>query len=98
LAKDIQPLFSKTVPFAVYRYQLVVDKAIQLTIDNQYQSPGEIRANKNKIFQEIIANEKFRFASGKTETTSKLMHTKGDISIFKLGVRRSLKVCKEGFH
>ncbi len=97
MAKDIQPQSNKTIPFEVYRYQLVVNKAIQLTLDNQFQTPEAIRENKNKTFQEILTNTNFRFTSNKTETTSKLMYSKGDISIFKLGARRSLKVAKKDF-
>ncbi len=97
MAKDIQPHSNKTIPFEVYRYQLIVNKAIQLTLDNQFQTPEAIRENKNKTFQEILTNTNFRFTSNKTETTSKLMYSKGDISIFKLGARRSLKVAKKDF-
>lgn len=97
MATDIQPQFNKTVPFEVYRYQLVVNKAIQLSLENQFQTPEEIRANKNKIFQELIANPKFHFTASKSETTSKLVYSKGDISIFKLAVKRSLKHDKKDF-
>ncbi len=97
MAKDIQPQFNKTVPFEVYRYQLVVNKAIQLSLDNQFQSPEQIRENKNKIFQDLIANPQFHFTASKSETTSKLVFSKGDISIFKLAVRRSLKHDKKDF-
>jgi len=97
MAKDIQPQFNKTVPFEVYRYQLVVNKAIQLSLDNQFQTPEQIRENKNKIFQQLIANPQFKFAASKSETTSKLVFSKGDISIFKLAVRRSLKHDKKDF-
>src|SRR5437868_10814899 len=97
MANEIQPQFNKTVPFEVYRYQLVVNKAIQLSLDSQAQTPEEIRAKKNKTFQEILTNINFKLGSGNTETTSKLMYSKGDISIFKLGIRRSLKVAKKDF-
>lgn len=82
MATDIQPQFNKTVPFEVYRYQLVVNKAIQLSLYNQFQSPEEIRENKNRIFQELITNPNFHFNSSKSETTSKLVFSKGDISIY----------------
>lgn len=97
MATDIQPHANKLIPFEVYRYQLIVNQAIQLSLDNQFQSAEEIRENKNKIFQQLLTNHNFRFASGKAETTSKLMYSKGDISIFKLGVKRSLKVAKKDF-
>ncbi len=91
MAKDIQALFSKTIPFEVYRYQLVVNKAIQLSLDNQFQSPGEIRENKNRIFQGLISNPRFKFISSRTKLNSKLVYDKGDLSIFRLAVKRTLK-------
>ncbi len=97
MAKDLQPHSNKSVPFEVYRYQLVVNKAIQLPLYSPYKTEEQIRSHKNQIFQEIITNTNFRFASGKSETTSKLMYSKGDISIFKLAVKRSLRIAKKDF-
>lgn len=91
MATDIQPQFQKTVPFEVYRYQLVVNKSIQLALDSQFQTPEEIRANKNKTFQELISNPKFKFLSSNSQLNTKLVYSKGDLSIFKLAVKRSLK-------
>ena len=91
MAKDIQPLFTKTIPFEVYRYQLVVNKAIQLSLDSQYQTAGEIREHKNRIFQGLISNPRFKFASSKSQLNSKLVYNKGNLSIFRLAVKRRLK-------
>ena len=58
---DIQPTAGKTVSFDVYRYQLLVDKAVQLKLDSPYQSLEEVRAAKNDIFQSLITNKNFYF-------------------------------------
>lgn len=92
---QIQPL--KHSSFEVYRYQLVVNKTLQLSLDNKHQTAEAIREHKNEIFADIIGNEYFRFVSTKSEVTSKLMYSQGDLSIYKLGVKRSLKVAKKDF-
>ncbi len=40
MAKDLQPHTNKHIPFEVYRYQVVVNKTIQLSLGTGFQSPG----------------------------------------------------------
>ena len=54
---------TKASNFEVFRYQLVVDKTLQMNMFNQYQTAEDIRADKNNIFHNIIAAEKFNFFS-----------------------------------
>lgn len=97
MTADIQIQPTRHTSFEVYRYQLVVNKTLQLSLDNKYQTAEAIREHKNEIFADIIGNKNFKFASTKSEVTSKLMFSQGDLSIYKLGVRRSLKVAKKDF-
>jgi hypothetical protein len=94
---DIQPIAGKTASFDVYRYQLLVDKAVQLKIDSPYHSLEEVRAAKNDIFQNLITNKNFYFKSGKSEITSKLMHSEGTMSYFKIAVKRERRISKKDF-
>ena len=97
MSKNLQPAAGKTASFQVFRYQLVVDKAIQLDIEGKYNSPEQIRAAKNDIFQDLISNDKFHFQSSKSEITSKLMYSDASLSYFKVGVKRQLKHIKQDF-
>jgi len=94
---DIQPTAGKTVSFDVYRYQLLVDKAVQLKLDSPYHSLEEVRAAKNDIFQNLITNKNFYFKSGKSEITSKLMYSEGTMSYFKIAVKRERRISKKDF-
>lgn len=87
---------SKQASFEVFRYQLVVDKALQMNMYD-YKSAEDIRADKNNILQKLLTNENFRFHTPKTDITSKLIHTNGALSYFKLGVKRSAKVFNKDF-
>lgn len=97
MSKNLQPAAGKTASFQVFRYQLVVDKAIQLDIEGKYHTPEQIRAAKNDIFQDLISHDKFHFQSSKSEITSKLMYTDANLSYFKVGVKRKLKHIKQDF-
>ena len=88
---------SKSTNFEVFRYQLVVDKTLQMNMFKQYQTAEEIRADKNNIFNEIINAEKFNFFSSKSEITSKLLYQKDTMYYFKIGVKRNTKVYKKDF-
>lgn len=87
----------RTQAFEVFRYQLVVDRTLQMDMFKKYTTADEIKADKNNIFHEIIANEKFNFSSAKSEVTSKLPYQNGDLYYFKIGVKRSAKVYKKDF-
>ncbi len=89
--------FSKSTNFEVFRYQLVVDKTLQMNMFKQYQTAEEIRADKNNIFHEIIGAEKFNFFSSKSEITSKLLYQNDTMYYFKIGVKRNTKVYKKDF-
>lgn len=97
MAKDLQMHATKLAPFEVYRYQLVVNKSVQLTIDSDYSSASDIRAHKNEIFANVIGNERFRFAATKSEITSKHLFSHGDLHVFKMGVKRSIKISRKDF-
>lgn len=94
---DIQPAQGKTASFEVYRYQLLVDKAVQLKLDSKYRTPEDVRAAKNEIFQTLLSNKNFHFQSGRSEITSKLMYSEGTMSYFKIGVRRERRISKKDF-
>jgi hypothetical protein len=91
-----KPQQTKNVSFEVFRYQLVVDKALQMDMYN-YKSAEEIRADKNNIFQNLILNENFKIQSGQSDLTSKLLYSKGSMSYFKLAVKRKAIVYKKDF-
>ena len=46
---------SKQASFEVFRYQLVVDKALQMNMYD-YKSAEDIRADKNNILQKLLTN------------------------------------------
>lgn len=94
---DIQPHTSKQVTFQVFRYQLLVDKAVQLRIDSPYQSFEDIRQAKNDIFQSLITNKHFYFKSSKSEITSKLVYSSGTLSYFRIAVKRQRRISKPDF-
>lgn len=97
MSQKLPPVAGKMASFQVFRYQLVVDKAIQLDIEGKYNTPDQIRAAKNDIFQELISNEKFHFQSSKSEITSKLIYSDASLSYFKVGVKRNLKHINKDF-
>ena len=97
MSQKLPPVAGKMASFQVFRYQLVVDKAIQLDIEGKYNTPEQIRAAKNDIFQELISNERFHFQSSKSEITSKLMYSDANLSYFKVGVKRNLKHINKDF-
>ncbi len=92
-----KPVTSKQSNFEVFRYQLVVDKTLQMDIFKQYQTAEDIRADKNNIFHEIISSDNFNFLSGKSEITSKLLYQKDTMYYFKIGVKRNAKVFRKDF-
>lgn len=97
MSKDIQPHASKQASFEVFRYQLVVDKTLQMDMFDKYQSAEDIRADKNNILQQLLNNEKFSFASSQTEITSLLLHTTGTLSFFRVGVLRNQRLYEKDF-
>jgi len=90
------PQQSRQVSFEVFRYQLVVDKALQMNM-YEYKSAEEIRADKNNIFQNLLTNENFKFFNSQSPITSKLLYTNGTLSYFKLAVKRNTKLYKKDF-
>jgi hypothetical protein len=97
MSKGVQPHVSKQVSFEVFRYQLVVDKTLQMGLFDNYKSAEEVRADKNNILQKLLTNNKFSFESSQTEITSKLLHTNGQLSYFKIGVRRNQRLFEKDF-
>ncbi len=88
---------SKSSNFEVFRYQLVVDKTLQMDMFKQYQTAEDIRADKNNIFHEILNSKNFNFYSSKSEITSKLLYQKDTMYYYKIGVKRNAKVFKKDF-
>ncbi len=97
MSKDVQPYISKQTSFEVFRYQLVVDKTLQMDMFNKYATAEDVRSDKNNILQQLLTNEKFGFESSQSEITSKLLHTNGTLSYFKVGVRRNQKLYSKDF-
>lgn len=82
--------------FEVFRYQLLVDKALQMDMYN-YKNADELKADKNNIFQSLITNDKFKFQTPQSDITTKLLYSNGTLSYFKLGVKRTTVVYKKDF-
>jgi hypothetical protein len=61
MTTDIQIQPTRHTSFEVYRYQLVVNKTLQLSLDNKYQTVEAIREHKNEIFADVIDNKNFKF-------------------------------------
>ena len=89
MSKDIQPTYSKKTSFEVFRYQLVVDKTLPINMFQKYETAAQVRADKNKIFQEVISKKDFHFKNNGSELTSKFLYSDGTMSYFQLGVKRS---------
>ena len=89
MGKDVQPQFSKQTTFEVFRYQLVVDKTLPINLFQKYETADQVRADKNNIFQQVVAKEDFNFKGSNSELTSKFLYTDGTMSYFRLGVKRS---------
>lgn len=87
----------KNATFDVYRYQLLVDKAVQLKIDSPYQSIEEVRAAKNSILELLLNNKNFHFSSNKSEVESKLVYQKDDRFYFKVAVKREKRISNKDF-
>lgn len=94
---DIAITPGNNATFDVYRYQLLVDKAVQLKIDSHYQSAEEIRAAKNTILENLLSNQNFHFKSNKSDIESKLMFQKGDRYYFKVAVKREKRITNKDF-
>ena len=97
MPKDLQIPSTKNVAFEVFRYQLVVDKTMQTNAFKNYESPEQVRADKNNIFKDIITNQNFRFNSSSTNIKSKLLYQKDDMYYFKISTRRKARIYKEDF-
>lgn len=89
MGKDVQPQFSKQTTFEVFRYQLVVDKTLPINLFQKYETADQVRADKNNIFQQVVAEEDFNFKGSNSELTSKFLYSDGTMSYFRLGVKRS---------
>ncbi len=89
MSKDVQPQFSKQTTFEVFRYQLVVDKTLPINLFQKYETADQVRADKNNIFQQVVAKDGFQFKGSNSELTSKFLYTDGTMSYFRLGVKRS---------
>ena len=89
MGKDVQPQFSKQTTFEVFRYQLVVDKTLPINLFQKYETADQVRADKNNIFQQVVAKEGFNFKGSNSELTSKFLYSDGIMSYFRLGVKRS---------
>ena len=89
MGKDVQPQFSKQTTFEVFRYQLVVDKTLPINLFQKYETADQVRADKNNIFQQVVAKEDFNFKGSNSELTSRFLYSDGTMSYFRLGVKRS---------
>ena len=97
MANDVQATFAKYATFETFRYQLVVDKTMPMNAFGNYETPEQLRAEKNNIFKELITNEKFRFHSSNENIKSKLLYQNGDMYYFKVSSKRSARIFKEDF-
>ena len=88
MGKDVQPHFSQTTSFEVFRYQLVVDKTLPINMFEKYETADQVRADKNNIFQKVLTGEDFNFRGGTSELTSKFLYSDGTMIYYKLGVKR----------
>lgn len=95
--KDVQIPLSRNVSFEVFRYQLVVDKTMQTNAFKTYETPEQLRADKNNIFKDIITNDKFNFRSKNTNLKSKLLYQKDDMFYFKISTKRTAHIYHEDF-
>lgn len=96
MSKNTKAQQPRKASFEVFRYQLVVDKALQMDMYN-YKNADELKEDKNNIFQNIIANDKFKFQTPQSDITTKLLYSNGTLSYFKLGVKRTTVVYKKDF-
>ena len=87
----------KQTSFEVFRYQLVVDKMMQVNLFDNNLTAEQIREKKNDFFQDIITNDNFRFHSGNSVLNTKLVHKSGTMSYFRVGVARKKVVHKKDF-
>ncbi|MCO6498074.1 MAG: hypothetical protein J5I50_10455 [Chitinophagaceae bacterium] len=94
---DIAITPGKNATFDIYRYQLLVDKAVQLRTDSPYQNPDEVRAAKNTILENILSNQNFHFKSNKSEIESKLVYQKNNRFYFKVAVKRQKRITNKDF-
>lgn len=97
MSKDVQIPSAKNATFEVFRYQLVVDKTMPMNAFGNYETPEELRAEKNNIFKDLITNDKFRFNSSNTSIKSKLLYQKGDMYYFKISTKRTAHIYNEDF-
>ena len=97
MAKDVQPAFAKYSTFETFRYQLVVDKTMPINLHSNYETPDQVRAEKNNIFKTLITNETFRFNSNNSNIKSKLLYQNGDMFYYKISAKRTAHLYKEDF-
>ena len=87
----------KQSAFQVFRYQLLVDKTLQKSMFDKYETAEELRNDKNNILQNILVNDKFRFTSESSEIESKHITSYGYMNYFRVGAKRKIKVSKKDF-
>lgn len=97
MSNDIQAKYAKNTSFEVFRYQLVVDKTLPMNAFGNYETPEQLRAEKNNIFKTLITNEKFKFNSSGSTIKSKLLYQKGDMYYFKISTKRTAHLYNEDF-
>lgn len=97
MAKDVQATFAKYATFETFRYQLVVDKTLPINMYGNYETPEQLRAEKNNIFKDLITKDKFRFHSSNANIKSKLLYNDGDMYYFKISAKRTAHIYKEDF-
>ena len=66
-----------------------MDKTLPINLFQKYETADQVRADKNNIFQQVVAKEDFNFKGSNSELTSKFLYTDGTMSYFRLGVKRS---------
>ena len=89
---DIAITPGNNATFDLYRYQLLVDKTVQMNLGDDYNSWEEIRASKNKLLEEILTHQDFHFHSKKANIQSKLLFQKEDRFYYKVAVKRDRKI------
>ncbi|MBX2919733.1 MAG: hypothetical protein KF741_10870 [Ferruginibacter sp.] len=97
MSKDVQPAFAKNSTFEVFRYQLVVDKTMPINMFGKYETPEQLRAEKNNILKDILVKDNFRFSSSNSSIKSKLVYQSGDMYYFKISAKRTAHIYREDF-
>lgn len=94
---DIAITPGNNATFDLYRYQLLVDKSVQLKLGDEYHTWEDIKKDKNRILETVLTNQDFHFNSKKSSIQSKLLFHKDDRFYYKVAVKRDRKITNIDF-